>query len=1374
MDQIAEGKIAVSIGGEGITSDVAQIVNSIDGIEKAASRAGQRGSQGIEKLGDGAILAANNVDRATKNISSSIERSIATIKAGGRGTSAFFESLANTRNANLNVLKPYIDELKQVEQQAERAALSNTNLGISAKQTAFALRNVPAQISDIVVSLQGGQRPLTVFLQQGAQLKDLFGGTGNAVRELTGFIVRSITPLSLATTGAVALGAAYAIGSEQADRLTNSLIINGNATGQTTGGLLQLGREVGKVAGNYSLAREAVEELARSGKVSGDNLNTALLGVVSGAQLTGRSVKELTQDFEDIAKEPTKGILKLNNQYNFLTLDIYKQIAALEKQGKTQEAATVATKIYSDVMNDRKGDVLDTLGLFEKAWKGIKAATDSAKNSILGIGRPLDDAQRLAEAQSKLAFLQQKTGYTANGRAVRQGSNSEIQEQQRVIDELTRQQATARFLAQDAAKFRASEQAKIKQQGVFESYVGDSARLSKEDSLAKKLEDENKAFQEATRTFEKNSTEYLDALAAYNQAVRNIKAEASKADDKKAESQIKALAKEYESAKDKALDFIATQEAQRKQTEPLTAAQKLQADLLDLITDKKIKLGGIEETTIINLGKQVVAQDALNKAYQDELKFFAEFDAAYDAQQQSVYDQIDAISEQATQLELQNQLYGRLPSAITEVSISRLRDKKIIAESLGLAVQDIEAQIEAYERLRQAQTGNEFLDAEKKRRDERVREEKKTNDEILREEKRAAEERNRVITDSLMRGFEANKSIAENFRDTLKNTFNTLILRPIISFLVDASGIEKVLGSIGSIFGEGGLLGGGGLGNVGSLSSLFTGSFKDAFKAGGGILDVFSNGNNMVVGAIEKLGVLFADGTGGILDSIGGFLGANAGTIANVLPYAGAVAQALSGDIKGAAFTAVGTLIGGPIGGLVGGIVGSLFGKDKPKMYGSQATGVFENGEYIGTTGIYGKRDIGAQATLDNLNETFSRNLGALFKSFDIDSIIRTSSIFRTRTNARGFFNVAFDDVALRTTSKSRAKYADKSFQNLINTVLGPTLVQAIQKSQLSSSIKSLFNGFSNKDQVAAQINATIALNRAQDALQNNFGLTVDRAADAAVATGLVTTALTDYVNKLAAASFTLGDALVLQREDLFEQSGIVPQSLKDFDAFIKRLDKSTADGLIKFNELFAIREQVSEFTQNINGLKTGINEALLGVVNPAEQRKLLQQNLSSVFEQADVPLPTSIDDLITLGKTLFADIDAGTASAEALNLAAAFPSLIAAFTQTKQVLDEITDSTNRSKDSFKSLADYQVYQSVSRNYGSKFANDFTANFDTGRIVTNANGDAVVAADPNADLVAQLKNLTNIGLQQLVTNLKVASLLTKNDVIGQPPTRAEV
>lgn len=1369
--QIAEGQIGVSIDGNGIKGDVAQIVNSISEIDKAAARTGTKASQGLDKIGDGAINSANNVDRATKNITNSIERTIATIKAGGRGTSAFFESLANIRGADGAALKPYIEQLKAVEREAERAALSNTKLGNTAKQTAFALRSVPAQISDIVVSLQGGQAPLTVFLQQGAQLKDLFGGAGAAARALGGFVLGLISPFSLATAGAAALGAAYFFGSEQTDRLNKALIVSGNIAGGTVGTFTQLANDAGKLAGNYGLAREAVEALAGSGKFSGELLKTSLDGVIAGTQLTGRSVQELVKDFEAIAKNPSKAIADLNDKYNFVTADIYKQITALEKQGKTQEAATLSAKLYADTLTGRESEVVTSLGAIERGWATVKRVSDSAKDSILGVGRALSDAEKLEQAQSRLADLQRGQSETQSGRrgvlfAVTQ---EDVSAQEKLVTDLQRQQATAKFLAQDAAKFRQEQKAKISQQGVFDEYVGADSRTSKSGLVAKQIEDENKAFALATKGFQQNSAEFQLALAAHEQAIKNIQDKSGAADNKKAESIIQKLANSYKSAKEQAEGFIRTQQQELAQQEPLTAAQREAAKLIDLITNKKIALGGVEQKNLETLAQQILAVGDLTAAQKLELQFIEDYEKGIISQEKALRDQLGALAASADELEVQNQVYGKLPSAITEVTLARLNDKKVMLESLGLAVGDIEEQIDAYNRLRAAQTNKEFLEAEDERRKDRVKAEKQANEEIIRDEKRAAEERSRIIGDSLVRGFERGGSIKKTLQDTLTNISKTLVVRPVIDFVLNASGLNSILSYVSKLFSQTGVVGSaasGGLGSIGSLtqlSGLFKGGIVDAFKTGGGILDVFSGGNNAIVGSIEKLGVLISNGNGGILDAVGGFLGANAGSISSGLPYAGSIVQALQGDIKGAAFTAVGTAIGGPIGGIIGGVVGSLFGGKKIPLVGSQASGIFDGTQYLGTTNKLGKKDIGLQDSLASVNEAFSSSLGFLLKEFGLNSSIFTGSAFRTRTNLRGFFDASFDGGSVTLAQKygkAKGNNAEAGFQQYIATVLGSTLVEAIQKSKLSDSIKSLFNNVTDKEVVGALINSAVALNTAQIGLADTYGLTVNKAADAAAATGLFGKDLAEFVSKLTAASLTLGDAIVIQRANLLDEIGTVPNSLKEFDALLKSIDKSTDVGVQRFSDLFTIRDQVIQFTKDMAGLKGGVSNALLGIVNPAEQRTILQENLKTIFDDVGLAIPTSIDGLIDLGKS----IDFTTK--EGVNLAAVFPSLVSAFTQTKDVIDQLTASSLRGKEAFRTAADFMDYQAVAGNYGAEFANDYTANFDTGRILNDASGNAVVAADPTLDLVAEVKKLVAIGLQGLIDSGTTASKLRKFDEVG--------
>ncbi|MFP3345585.1 phage tail length tape measure family protein, partial [Halomonas sp. SIMBA_159] len=74
-----------------------------------------------------------------------------------------------------NDFKLYNTRIQQMRDQVGKASVDFNKNGVSAKQMQAALRGVPAQFTDIAVSLQGGQNPLTVFLQQGGQLKDMFG-----------------------------------------------------------------------------------------------------------------------------------------------------------------------------------------------------------------------------------------------------------------------------------------------------------------------------------------------------------------------------------------------------------------------------------------------------------------------------------------------------------------------------------------------------------------------------------------------------------------------------------------------------------------------------------------------------------------------------------------------------------------------------------------------------------------------------------------------------------------------------------------------------------------------------------------------------------------------------------------------------------------------------------------------------------------------------------------------------------------------------------------------------------------------------------------------------------------------------------------------
>ena len=56
----------------------------------------------------------------------------------------------------------------------------------------------------------------------------------------------------------------------------------------------------------------------------------------------GAAVADTVKEFDALGKSPVEAVLKLNEQYHFLTGAIYEQIKAQSDEGKASEAAALA------------------------------------------------------------------------------------------------------------------------------------------------------------------------------------------------------------------------------------------------------------------------------------------------------------------------------------------------------------------------------------------------------------------------------------------------------------------------------------------------------------------------------------------------------------------------------------------------------------------------------------------------------------------------------------------------------------------------------------------------------------------------------------------------------------------------------------------------------------------------------------------------------------------------------------------------------------------------------------------------------------------------------------------------------------------------
>lgn len=333
-------------------------------------------------------------------------------------------------------------------------ALNKT--GMTAKATAAALRGVPAQFTDIVVSLQGGQAPLTVLLQQGGQLKDMFGGIGPAVQALGGYVAGLVNPFTVAAAAVGVLGYAYYSGSEEAIGFQKELIKTGNAAGTTADQMSGMARQVAATVGTTGAAAEVLTQLAGSGKIASDSFVEITEATLEWRSATGKAVEETVAEFVKIGKDPVAAAKDLNEQYNFLTAATYSQIVALKEQGDTIGATKLLTDTYVDTIRNRSKEVTENLSLWERGWKSLKGEVAATVDALNDVGRDQDIASRIVDMQRQVAAAQSAVNADADDIDAQKKLTNASLELKGLIQQRDTQQAIARARELDVQRQQAA------------------------------------------------------------------------------------------------------------------------------------------------------------------------------------------------------------------------------------------------------------------------------------------------------------------------------------------------------------------------------------------------------------------------------------------------------------------------------------------------------------------------------------------------------------------------------------------------------------------------------------------------------------------------------------------------------------------------------------------------------------------------------------------------------------------------------------------------------------------------------------------------------------------------------------------------------
>lgn len=385
--------------------------------ELAATRAAEKQSAALKNLLgsiDPTIRAFNSLDEQHAQLVAHFE--------AGRINGAQFEHFNTILNQTRERLSGVADVLPEALSRQEAAA---RRAGISVGQYSAAMRTLPAQFTDIATQLAGGQSPFLILLQQGGQIKDQFGGVkgaltgvGDYLRTLIGFINPVTVGIGGLVVGLGAIAVAWYKGSQEAGEFNKQLILTGNYSAKSASQLTDLAQKIGGSSGKVAAAARTLAEVVGAGTFKTEQLETVTRAALAMQEATGQSVDTTIKNFQKLYASPTKAAEDLNSTLHFLTSAQYNYISSLERRGDKEGAAAAAAKAYGDAEQKRSQQILDNMGLIERAAASVSKALKGMWDELLNVGRPdaPNDMLRkmqdeLSEKQKSLLPERQRMGY---------------------------------------------------------------------------------------------------------------------------------------------------------------------------------------------------------------------------------------------------------------------------------------------------------------------------------------------------------------------------------------------------------------------------------------------------------------------------------------------------------------------------------------------------------------------------------------------------------------------------------------------------------------------------------------------------------------------------------------------------------------------------------------------------------------------------------------------------------------------------------------------------------------------------------------------------------------------------------------------------
>ncbi|HCD8859918.1 TPA: phage tail tape measure protein [Escherichia coli] len=346
------------------------------------------------------------------------------------------------------------DAALQVQKSFTRHEVAAKRAGLSVGQYSNAMRMLPAQFTDVATQLAGGQNPWLILLQQGGQVKDMFGG----IRPMLVGLASSISPVMLGvgalTAGTAALMYSYYQGSSTLSEFNKTLVLTGNTAGLTAVRMQTIAAAGEKAGLTFNQTSQALTALVNAGVRAGANFEGLAISVAKFTDASGLPVDKVAEAFGRMVNDPASGLLAMAQQFHNVTAEQVEYVAALQRSGNEAGALQAANEAATAGFNKQTASIRDNMGSIESAADSLKNAFKSMWDAALDIGRPDTSQEMLSKAEAAFRRADEIWDLRKGDRYVNDEARARFwndRETARQALDMAQQQARNSQLAQESA-----------------------------------------------------------------------------------------------------------------------------------------------------------------------------------------------------------------------------------------------------------------------------------------------------------------------------------------------------------------------------------------------------------------------------------------------------------------------------------------------------------------------------------------------------------------------------------------------------------------------------------------------------------------------------------------------------------------------------------------------------------------------------------------------------------------------------------------------------------------------------------------------------------------------------------------------------------